>query len=428
MKRVKLPMLLLVLLILTGCAPSEAPKPTQAGDGADGSETGASTIPGVASGFLSLSGSAGYTGSVDSGFIRDSYAFSLNRIEQLGNDWTGAVSPAALSMALQMATLGADSEALSAMQTAMCTSLSAEDLAKNNAALLNAFDKISGIRMANAVILDKRYALASEFSRMITDYYSAQTGTFDFSDTEKLVSVINNWVSDKTNGRIDRLFDSVMRDSVMYLLSAIDFDMKWKIGFDSAKTISNAVFYGASGKSDADMMYGSGEYKYAELDEGCIVLIPYEGDEFYMAVMLPKDKNVAPAQFMKKAIYELDKCVPEQANIWLPKLSIQTHLDLCQQLSAMGMGDALMGGSGSFPSLLSGTDESTLQIGQIATATNMNINEDGTQASGAAGVGIAKSSMAMTENNIRCDRPFAVAVIHADSGAALFMATINDIE
>ena len=58
----------------------------------------------------------------------------------------------------------------------------------------------------------------------------------------------------------------------------------------------------------------------------------------------------------------------------------------------------------------------------------MNINEDGTQASGAAGVGIAKSSMAMTENNIRCDRPFAVAVIHADSGAALFMATINDIE
>lgn len=99
--------------------------------------------------------------------------------------------------------------------------------------------------MANAVILDKRYALASEFSRMITDYYSAQTGTFDFSDTEKLVSVINNWVSDKTNGRIDRLFDSVMRDSVMYLLSAIDFDMKWKIGFDSAKTISNAVFYGA---------------------------------------------------------------------------------------------------------------------------------------------------------------------------------------
>lgn len=130
MKRVKLPMLLLVLLILTGCAPSEAPKPTQAGDGADGSETGASTIPGVASGFLSLSGSAGYTGSVDSGFIRDSYAFSLNLIEQLGNDWTGAVSPAALSMALQMATLGADSEALSAMQTAMCTSLSAEDLAK----------------------------------------------------------------------------------------------------------------------------------------------------------------------------------------------------------------------------------------------------------------------------------------------------------
>lgn len=51
MKRVKLPMLLLILLILTGCAPSQAPKPTQIGDGADGSETGASTIPGVASGF-----------------------------------------------------------------------------------------------------------------------------------------------------------------------------------------------------------------------------------------------------------------------------------------------------------------------------------------------------------------------------------------
>ena len=93
----------------------------------------------------------------------------------------------------------------------------------------------------------------------------------------------------------------------------------------------------------------------------------------------------------------------------------------------MGMGDALMGGGGSFPGLLSGTDESVLQIGQIVTATSMDINEAGTQASGAAGVGIAKSNMSMTENNIRCDRPFAVAVIHADSGAALFMATINDI-
>ncbi len=427
MKRVKLPMFLLILLILTGCAPSEAPKPTQGGEAADGSGTGAATVPGVASGFLSLSGSARFDGGVDRGFVRDSYAFSLDLIEQLGDGWTGAVSPAALSMALQMAMLGADNEALSAMQTAMCTPLSAKDLARNNAALLNAFDGTLGIRMANAVIVDKQYALASEFSRSIADYYSAQTGTFDFGDTEKLTAIINNWVSDRTNGRIDRLLDSATSDSVMYLLSAIDFDMKWKTGFDSSKTISDAVFYGTNGKTEVDLMYGNNEYRYAELEDGYIVLIPYEGDEFYMAVMLPKDESISPAQFMKKAIYKLDKCVSENVNIWLPKLSIQTHLDLLKQLSAMGMGDALMGGNGSFPGLLSGTDGPNLQIGQIVTAANMDINEDGTQASGAAGVGIVKSSMPMTENNIRCDRPFAVAVMHADSGAALFMATINDI-
>ncbi len=427
MKRVKLPMLLLVLLILTGCAPSEAPKPTQGGGGADGSEDGAATVPGVASGFLNLSGSARHTGSVDRGFVKDSYAFSLNVIEQLGDDWTGAVSPAALSMALQMAMLGADSEALNAMQTAMRTTLSAEELARNNAALLNAFDGILGIKMANAVIVDKQYALASEFSRSITDYYRAQTGTFDFDDTEKLAAAINSWVSDKTNGRIDRLLDSTMSDSVMYLLSATDFDMKWKVGFDSSKTVSDAVFYGTSGKADVDLMYSSNEYKYAELEDGYIVLIPYEGDEFYMAVMLPKG-DVSPAQFMKEAIYELDKCVSESVNIWIPKLSIQTHLDLLQQLSALGMEDALIGGNGSFPGLLSGTDGSNLKIGQIVTATNMDINEDGTQASGAAGVGIVKSDMPITQNNIRCDRPFAVAVMHADSGAALFMATINDMD
>ncbi len=427
MKRVKLPMFLLILLILTGCAPSVTPAPTHGNDGTDGSGTGAATVPGVASGFLSLSGSTRYTGSVDSGFVRDSYAFSLNLIEQLGEDWTGAVSPAALSMSMQMAMLGADNEALSAMQTAMCTSLSAEDLAKSNAALLNTLDGNFGIKMANSVIVDKQYALASQFSRSIADYYRAQTGTFDFNDTEKLLVTINNWVSDKTNGRIDRLFDSVMRDSVMYILSAIDFDMKWKVGFDSNKTISNAVFYGANGKSHVDIMYGSGVYKYAELNEGCIALIPYEGDEFYMAVMLPKDESVSPVQFMEKAIYELDRCADEQVSIWLPKLSIQTHLDLIKQLSAMGMGDALMGGAGNFPGLVSGTDGYNLQIGQVVTATNIDINEDGTQASGAAGVGIVKSDMSMSEKSIKCDRPFAIAIIHADSGAALFMATINDI-
>src|SRR5438034_1327263 len=75
--------------------------------------------------------------------------------------------------------------------------------------------------------------------------FDAEVRTLDFAAPTALPT-INDWVKQKTEGKIPAILDEIARDEVMFLINAIYFKGSWRAAFDSAKTRA-APFHAADG-------------------------------------------------------------------------------------------------------------------------------------------------------------------------------------
>jgi serpin B len=96
----------------------------------------------------------------------------------------------------------------------------------------------------------------------------------------------------------------------------------------------------------------------------------------------------------------------------------------------MGMGDAFMDGKGNFTGLLELNENEYARISNVVHAARLTVDEEGTKASAATSVEVSVTSVLMPPEDafeMRCDRPFAMQIIHADTGAVMFTAIVNDL-
>ena len=74
------------------------------------------------------------------------------------------------------------------------------------------------------------------------DYFNAEIQEIDIFDSES-PKMINQWVEEKTNGKIEEIIDSPLDpDLVTVLINAIYFKGDWKYEFDESQT-EDRTFY-----------------------------------------------------------------------------------------------------------------------------------------------------------------------------------------
>src|SRR5690606_18745236 len=101
--------------------------------------------------------------------------------------------------------------------------------------LLLALDFGVDMRIANSVWSRQGFPFEEAFFAAVDDYFDAEAQALDFSDPAS-VDVINDWASDATNGRIDKVLDRIEAHHIMFLLNAIYFKGKWQRQFDRDDT------------------------------------------------------------------------------------------------------------------------------------------------------------------------------------------------
>src|SRR5205823_7239972 len=74
------------------------------------------------------------------------------------------------------------------------------------------------LAIANSVWTDKAFPLRESFVSSVERSYEARAASLDFGDPSA-AATINNWVSEKTNGRIKQIVKSPL-DSDFYLVNA----------------------------------------------------------------------------------------------------------------------------------------------------------------------------------------------------------------
>lgn len=363
-------------------------------------------------------------------------AFGLELYRRLAEeDPEGSLvfSPLSVHLALGMTANGATGTSLAEMRATLgqgdLTEAEANAAYRDLLDLLLDLDPSVELGIANAIFHRPELAVLPDFLELSRGIFDAEVTALDFNDPAA-PDVINRWVEEETNGRIEDLVQRIPASWVMALLNAIYFKGSWTERFDpSATSVEDFVRLDGS-RVRVDLMHHSlqaardGDIRYLSRPEFEAVELPYGRGAFVMTVLLPPE-GVAPSELLASADAETwDAWMAELAQggaveTYLPRFEIEWEKPLDPELQAMGMRAPYAGG---FGRLVEGGDG--LFIDEVRQKAWIEVNEEGTEAAAATIVGVAVC--ACPPPVFRADRPFLFAIRERFSGTILFMGQVLD--
>ena len=278
------------------------------------------------------------------------------------------------------------------------------------------------INIANALFLTGG-DVSPGYKALLKDAYDAEI-------FRGRVDMINAWVEEKTEGKIDTILEQLSPDTVCAILNAIYFKGLWENPFDEDFT-REAPFAVAPGKEAAvPLMYQKSDLKVLSKDGFRAASFPYEGERLSMVILLPDDADGLPAleeqltpQDLKKWLDELDNTPSEEFDVYLPRFTLESEYDLVQPFKTLGMHDAFEENLADFTGM--GWRKGELWIGQIKHKAFVEVNEEGTEAAAATAVEMI-TKVAKPTPVFRADHPFLFLIRDNDTGTLLFLGRLVD--
>jgi len=353
----------------------------------------------------------------------------LNTIVADEPDPNAFVSPLSVSMALGLVMNGARGDTRDAMAATLgfgaLPQAQINEAYRSLIALLLGLDERVEFSIANAVFTDRAYPVEPAFLSDARQYFDAQAQSLDFGSSTALAT-INQWVSDKTQGKIPTILDRIDRAEVLFAINAIYFKGLWRERFDEGQT-RTGIFHAADGSSQSVPMMRRTErtpyYEGAELEA---IDLWYGAGAHTMTVILPSQGTTATELAARLTASDFATIagglIDAEVTLELPRLRLEYNRGLRDDLEALGMGIAFDPDRAD----LSGIGPGGPFITRVEHKTFVDVNEEGTEAAAATAVGVGVVSAPRTVT-FRVDRPFLLAIRERLSGTILFLGRINAI-
>ena len=155
--------------------------------------------------------------------------FSFNVFKETVNSEPGKnifISPFSISMALGMTYNGAGGTTEEAMKSTLgFDNMTVSEINESYKSLLDLLldlDEDVIMQVANSIWIRENFPVEQEFIDLNSTYFNAEVTELDFSLPEA-VGIINSWVNEKTNGKIEEIIDQINPLTVMFLINALYF-------------------------------------------------------------------------------------------------------------------------------------------------------------------------------------------------------------
>jgi serine protease inhibitor len=351
------------------------------------------------------------------------FGFKLfKKINNLQKDSNIFISPLSISMALGMTLNGANGATYDSIKTLLeLNGLTDVDINQSYQSLINRLvnlDPEVTFNIVNSIWYLNSIAFEQEFINTNKTYFNAEVTGLDFSNPSS-VDIINNWVNQNTNGKINEILERIPRDAVMYLINAIYFKANWKYRFDQSLS-NDGVFITADGSGlPCKMMVQANNFNYLLNDLFQAVDLPYGDSLFSMTILLPNsDKNIDELinqLTQKNWNLWLDSFNVKEGKIWLPKFEITYEDSLNKTLISLGMGNAFSPDA-NFTRLYS---PGGIFISAVKHKTYIQVDEAGTEAAAVTSVEFVKGINSSFQ--LKFDRPFIYIIRERNSNTVLFI-------
>lgn len=359
------------------------------------------------------------------------FAFDLLRqVQGAAPDSSLFLSPLSASMALGMALAGSDGETFAQMREMLgFPGLGREEIGaayKGLISLLRGLDPGVQFEIGNSVWIREEFPVQRSFLDFVADRFDARAQTLDFA-SPAAAGVINQWVSQRTRGRIPSIVEPPIDPlTVMFLINAIHFKGDWRERFDRGRTRAEP-FHGIAGSAPVPLMQRTGKLRYTETDDLQVVEVPYGGDAFAMTVLLPRG-----GMDLKRVVAELDEprfqalvatLTVREVELFLPRFRMEYHRTLNDDLKTLGMTHAFDPERADFTRIHPAARELGLHVTSVIQKTFVQVDEEGTEAAAATSVEVGIVSMPVRPV-VRVDRPFLFVLRERLSGTVLFVGTV----
>jgi serpin B len=354
---------------------------------------------------------------------------SGNRLQlasELPGDGNIVFSPYSIGTVMALAMSGARGETEAEMARALRRQLprTKHDNANRKAfAILQQYGKAGPARLAtaNAVMLAKYGDLISnDYLASVKAHYAAEI--FRSAD----VAAVNNWVSQKTEGKIEKIVDTLDPKTVAVLLNAVYFKARWREQFDSKLTQTAAFTIAPSQDVQVPMMRREGFYPLVAEPGLLAIRIPYAAPQLSMVIVLPdtigglSDISSRLEGGTLAGLFARLRNAERHVDLRLPRFKAKFDVKLKDHFRALGMAQAFDEAKADFSGMTGGS--AGIYIDDVIHQAVIDVAEDGTEAAAAT----AAPMIASGPPSFHVNRPFLFYIVEATTNTILFQGRIVD--
>jgi serpin B len=286
----------------------------------------------------------------------------------------------------------------------------------------------------NAAWVYNKLNLQEAYVNNLKNFFAADLKKTDFVNSPgKSCNEINEWVSEKTHGKINNALAPADINLLTRLIitNTIYFNAEWQKKFDKDFTQKNVFYNYGSEKDSVWFMRDGGEYRYYEDELLQALKIPYQYSNYSLVIFLPRHKDsIAQVEsVMNNKKYEeymnaLYTCL---VSVSIPKFKFNTQYDLKGVLSASGMPTAFLPAA-DFSGI---TADDKLKIDKISHSAFIEVNEERTEAAASTLTEhtTSSASIKLKTRTFRANSPFLFMINYHDhdTNLILFMGKIQKL-
>jgi serpin B len=282
------------------------------------------------------------------------------------------------------------------------------------------------LNIVNAIWGQKDYEFLPDFLDVLADNYGAGLRILDFiNETEKSRLIINDWVSNQTEGRIEDLIPPGEIDVLtrLVLTNAIYFNAAWEYPFDGNITAGGPFYLLDGGQVTVPMMKQTESFGYTKGKGYQAVELQYDGNELSMVILLPE---AGQFQAFEEGLHaqQVDAIINDlqdtRVTLTMPKFEFDSEFRLNDTLAEMGMPIAFSGDA-DFSGM---TGNRELFISDVIHKAFVSVDEAGTEAAAATAVIMMRAAVSKPPVEVTIDRPFIFLIRDIETGAILFVGRV----
>ena len=286
------------------------------------------------------------------------------------------------------------------------------------------------LNSANSIWMQDGFKVFDDFLDLSRVHLDASVHLLDFFNQPEASRVlINDWVSHKTEDRINDLIPEglIKPDTRLVLTNAVHFQAPWAKPFKEHRT-SKQSFVTASGEEiETQTLDQVATFPISERDGVQALTMPFRQGQLAMTFLMPTEGSLAQLEddLTPELWSELRAAqAPMKRRVFVPKFKFEFKVKLKEFLELQGL-DILFKNPD-----LSGISDRPLVVGEVLQKAFIEVAEEGAEAAAATAIliesGSAPGPAPEPPLELRFDHAFLFLIHDVDTGAILFMGRLND--